>query len=103
MTIGYDVHHAYIVLITYGSRFLNVSVFGFYDHDCKFQHGIKEMPLIGSECRLLSRDEFEKLHQLSDKNELSVHLGTLIDEETQNIFISVKKRVTLRLQYLFFK
>lgn len=73
------------------SRFLNVSVFGFYDHDCKFQHGIKEMPLIGSECRLLSRDEFEKLHQLSDKNELSVHLGTLIDEETQNIFISVKK------------
>jgi len=73
------------------SRFLNVSVFGFYDNDCKFQHGIKEMPLIGSECRLLSREEFEKLHKLSDKNELSVHLGTLIDEETQNIFVSVKK------------
>src|SRR3989344_7352111 len=48
-------------------RFLNVSVFGFYDHDGKFQHGIKEMPLIGSECRLLSREEFEKLHQLSDE------------------------------------
>ena len=73
------------------SRFLNVSVFGFYDNDQKFQHGIKEMPLIGSECRLLSREEFEILHQLSDNNELSVHLGSLIDEETQNIFISVKK------------
>lgn len=73
------------------SRFLNVSVFGFYDNDQKFQHGIKEMPLIGSECRLLSREEFEILHQLSDNNELSVHLGYLIDEETQNIFISVKK------------
>ncbi len=72
-------------------RFLNVSVFGFYDYDYRFQHGIKEMPLIGSECKLLSRDEFEKLHQLSEKNELSVHLGALIDEETQNIFISVKK------------
>ena len=72
-------------------RFLNVSVFGFYDNDQKFQHGIKEMPLIGSECRLLSREEFEILHQLSDNNELSVHLGSLIDEETQNIFISVKK------------
>ena len=72
-------------------RFLNVSVFGFYDNDHKFQHGIKEMPLIGSECRLLSREEFEKLHQLSDKNELSIHLGSLIDEETQDIFISVKK------------
>jgi DNA helicase HerA-like ATPase len=73
------------------NRFLNVSVFGFYDNDRRFQHGIKEMPLIGSECKLLSREEFETLHQLSDKNELSIHLGSLIDEETQNIFISVKK------------
>lgn len=73
------------------TRFLNVSVFGFYDNDRKFQHGIKEMPLIGSECRLLSREEFEILHQLSNNNELSVHLGSLIDEETQNIFIPVKK------------
>jgi DNA helicase HerA-like ATPase len=73
------------------TRFLNVSVFGFYDHDYKFQHGIKEMPLIGSECRLLSREEFESLHQLSDENELSVDLGTLIDEETQKISISAKK------------
>ncbi|MFA6526086.1 MAG: ATP-binding protein [Candidatus Buchananbacteria bacterium] len=71
-------------------RFLNVSVFGFYDHDCRFQHGIKEMPLIGSECRLLSRKEFEILHQLSSKNELSIILGSLIDEETQEIGISVK-------------
>lgn len=73
------------------NRFLNVSVFGFYDNERKFQHGIKEMPLIGSECRLLSKNEFEILHQLSDKNGLAVHLGSLIDEETQNIFISVKK------------
>jgi len=73
------------------NRFLNVSVFGFYDNDLKFQHGIKEMPLIGSECKLLSRDEFEILHQLSDKNELSIILGSLIDEETQEISLSVKR------------
>jgi hypothetical protein len=72
-------------------RFLNVSVFGFYDNNNKFQHGIKEMPLIGSECRLLSREEFETLHQLSSKIELSITLGSLIDEETQEISISVKK------------
>ena len=72
-------------------RFLNVSVFGFYDNDHKFQHGIKEMPLIGSECRLLSRKEFETLHELSDQEELSITLGSLIDEETQRISISVKK------------
>ena len=72
-------------------RFLNVSVFGFYDHDGKFQHGIKEMPLTGSECRLLSREEFEKLHQLSCKNELSIKLGSLVDEEIQEIRISAEK------------
>lgn len=72
-------------------RFLNVSVFGFYDDNCKFQHGIKEMPLIGSECRLLSKDEFETLHELSDKDELAITIGSLIDEETQKISLSVKK------------
>lgn len=72
-------------------RFLNVSVFGFYDNDHKFQHGIKEMPLIGSECRLLSREEFEILHQLSEKNELSITIGSLIDEETQPISISASR------------
>ena len=72
-------------------RLLNVSVFGFYDSDNNFQHGIKEMPLIGSECKLLSRDEFEKLHQLADSNELSVLIGSLIDEETQNIAVSMNK------------
>jgi len=70
-------------------RFLNVSVFGFYDDDGKFQHGIKEMPLIGSECRLLSREEFEDLHQLSEANQPSITLGSLIDEETQSISVSV--------------
>lgn len=72
------------------NRYLNVSVFGFYDGDGRFQHGIKEMPLIGSECKLLSRSEFEKLHQLSKNTELSIPLGSLIDEETQLISIAVK-------------
>jgi uncharacterized protein len=73
------------------NRFLNVSVFGFYDSVHKFQHGIKEMPLIGSECKLLSRDEFETLHSLSGGNELSIDLGSLVDEETQEISIPVKE------------
>lgn len=73
------------------NRYLNVSVFGFYDSDHKFQHGIKEMPLIGSECKLLSRVEFEDLHQLFEKGEIAIPLGSLIDEETQDIYVSAKK------------
>lgn len=73
-------------------RFLNVSAFGFYDNNHKFQHGIKEMPLIGSECRLLSKTEFEQLHQLAEPTgELSIPLGFLIEEESQNISVSVRK------------
>jgi len=71
-------------------RFLEVSVFWFYDNDNKFQHGIKEMPLISSECKLLSKNEFQELHKLSDEKELSIMLGTLIDEETQQISLSIK-------------
>jgi hypothetical protein len=33
-------------------RYISLVVFGFYDNYGQFQHGIKEMPLIGSECRL---------------------------------------------------
>ena len=51
-------------------RFLKVSIFGFYDHNEEFQHGIKEIPLIGSECRILSGDEFDKLHKLSQRRRI---------------------------------
>ncbi len=58
------------------------------------------MPLIGSECKLLSREEFETLHQLSNKDELSITLGTLIDEETQNHFCF--RQETIRGTYRYF-
>lgn len=72
------------------NRFLKVSVFGFYDDESNFQHGIKEMPLIGSECKLLTRDEFTKLHKLFNDSNLAIPIGTLIDEESQKISVAVK-------------
>jgi len=71
-------------------RFLEVSVFWFYDNNNDLQHGIKEMPLIWSECKLLSKIEFEELHKLSEENELSIRLGNLIDEETQDILLPTR-------------
>lgn len=69
------------------NRFLNVFVFGYYDSEHNFQHGMTEMPLIGSECRILTRDEFEDLHKLNGKSKFPIHLGSLSDEETQNIYL----------------
>ena len=72
-------------------RKIKVVVFGFYDDDKKFQHGIKEMPLIDNECRLLSKEEFEKLHQLAKNDELYINIGKLVDEVTQEIKLPVKE------------
>ena len=71
-------------------RKIKVVVFGFYD-DERFQHGIKEMPLIDNECRLLTKEEFEKLHKFNKNNELMVNIGVLLDEETQEIKLPVKE------------
>jgi len=76
------------------NRYLNVTIFGFYDYNHKFQHGIKEMPLIGSECELLSKEEFEQLHKLSSEKELTLNIGVLSDEETQQINLSANKLFT---------
>ena len=86
----YQMHKEYVSEKQKINRFLNVSVFGFYDDEGKFRHGIKELPLIGSQCKLLSKKEFEKLHQLSIGGELMIPLGSLVDEETQRISLSVK-------------
>lgn len=72
-------------------RKIKVLVFGFYDSNGKFQHGIKEMPLIDNECRILTKDEFIKLHKLAKDKELSINIGSLLDEETQEIDLPVAK------------
>ncbi|MDR0977797.1 MAG: ATP-binding protein [Endomicrobium sp.] len=73
------------------NRFIKVSVFGFYDDEGRFQHGIKELPLIGDECRLLTKEEFGKLHNLYNDKELCVSLGSLSDDFGQKIKVSVKE------------
>ena len=72
------------------SRFLDVSLFGHFDKN-KFKQGIKEMPLIDNECYLLDKDEFNKLHQFYNNDEKTIEIGTLTEEPSQEIKLSVGK------------
>ncbi len=82
-------------------RYLEVSLFGHFDGD-KFEQGIKEMPLIDNECYLLDKNEFNHLHQffkkkyntelkLYEANEITINIGTLTEEPSQEIKISANK------------
>ena len=72
------------------SRFLDVSLFGHFEND-RFKQGIKEMPLIDNECFLLDKDEFNKLHQFYKNGEKVIEIGTLTEEPSQEIKISISK------------
>ncbi len=73
------------------SRFLEVSLFGHFDKkEDKFKQGIKEMPLIDNECYLLDKEEFNKLHRFYN-NEETIKIGTLTEEVSQEIRLSIKK------------
>jgi len=82
-------------------RYLDVSLFGHFDGD-RFEQGIKEMPLIDNECYLLDKNEFNHLHQFYEKiyikklklyksDEVTVDIGTLTEEPSQEIRVSANK------------
>lgn len=71
-------------------RYLLASLFGHYEGN-KFKQGIKEMPLIDNECYVLDREEFNELHQFARPGEKTVTIGSLTEEPSQKISISVNK------------
>lgn len=72
------------------SRFLEVSIFGHFEDD-RFVQGIKEMPLIDNECYLLDKIEFNRLHQFFSPKDALITIGTLTEEPSQEIKLSVSK------------
>ena len=70
------------------SRILNISLLGYFTQN-KFKRGIKELPLLGSECFLLEKEEFNRIHDFVGKDDLPITLGTLSFEEEQEISVGV--------------
>jgi len=72
------------------ARYLEVSLFGHFDGS-NFRQGVKEMPLIDNECYLLGKKEFNRLHQFYKTNEATIEIGSLSEEPSQRIMLSIRK------------
>jgi hypothetical protein len=69
-------------------RTLNVSLLGFFKGN-SFERGIKELPLIDSECFLLHKAEFDQVHNFIRAGDEPITIGTLSLEKGQEIQVGV--------------
>lgn len=83
-------NHEYNKEETKIKRFLLASLFGHYEGS-SFKQGIKEMPLIDNECHILDRKEFNDLHRFAKPTEKTIVVGSLTDEPSQKIELSINK------------
>lgn len=72
------------------NRYLDIKLLGFIDGK-KYSQGIKEMPLIGNECFLLEKEEFDLIHQFSKDIKKSIFIGNLLMDEDQLIHLGVNE------------
>ena len=74
------------------SRVLNISLVGYFENS-KFKQGVKELPLIENECYLLTRDEFNGVHNfikdINGEPDIPIRVGTLASEKGKEIFVGV--------------
>jgi len=69
-------------------RVLIIKLLGYLESG-KFERGIKELPLIGNECFLLDKWEFESIHKFVKENDISLKIGTLNLEPSQEIKVGI--------------
>ena len=70
------------------SRVINIKILGFIDRGI-FKRGIKELPLIDNDCYLLTREEFNIIHNFIQKNDESIKIGSLEYDHEQIIKVGV--------------
>lgn len=56
-------------------RSLSVSLVGFVDGENKFYGGAKELPLVGNECFLLTKEKLDVIHNLTSDDELALKIA----------------------------
>jgi hypothetical protein len=67
------------------NRVLVVSLIGYFTLKDEFERGVKELPLIDNECFLLTRDEFNRVHNFVGDDDEALDIGTLALEKGQPI------------------
>lgn len=70
------------------NRALDVSLIGYFEKG-KFVRGVREMPLLGNECFILTEGEFESLHEFVGEKDIPLQIGSLAMEPTQAVKIGI--------------
>ncbi len=71
-------------------RYLEVKLLGYIDSNKYFQ-GIKEMPLVGNECSLIVKSEFELIHSFVSDKSKAISLGSLLLDDEQKIYFDINE------------
>lgn len=64
-------------------RILTVALTGFIDEQGHFSGGTKELPLVGNEAFLLTRDQLRRVHDLVHDRDLFVSIATLYGDDME--------------------
>lgn len=71
-------------------RYLDVKLLGYIDCN-KYYQGIKEMPLVGNECSLIVKTEFELIHSFVSDKSKAICIGSLLLDDEQNINFDINE------------
>lgn len=69
-------------------RNLKISLFGHFENQ-KITQGTKELPLVNNKCFLLTKEEFDNLHNFFSSDEATIEVGSLTEEPSQTVRIGV--------------
>jgi hypothetical protein len=62
-------------------RILTVALTGYIDERARFSGGTRELPLIGNEAFLLTREQLSRVHDLVRDGEMSISIATLYGDD----------------------
>lgn len=69
-------------------RVLQIKVIGFLEEN-GFSQGIKELPLIDNKCYILTKSEYDTVHNFIKEGDSAIKIGVLASETSKNIKIGV--------------
>ncbi len=72
------------------NRILNIKILGYLENG-KFERGIKELPLIENTCFLITKAEFNNIHQFVDSEDKPIKIGQLEFDDGVDISLGINK------------
>lgn len=72
------------------NRILNIKILGYLENG-KFERGIKELPLIENTCFLITKEEFNNIHQFVDSEDQPIKIGQLEFNDGVDISLGINK------------